>query len=132
MHKHNGLCSHALSDHPLPLLGAVGAGTLNSKQRSEETTRWSLPKFLRPANTTCLDHLFGEEGMAVPASKTSSHPRGKEEEIGALVSLGLGKNKNAVSCQNPAAEPVLLISIRAAITTLPSLGACIASPLREE
>ena len=60
--------------------------------------------------------------MAVLASKTSSHPRGKEEEIGALVSLGLGKNKNAVSCQNPAAEPVLLISVRAAITTLPSLG----------
>lgn len=52
------------------------------------------------------------------------------EKVQALAPLVLGKSKNTVSCQDPAAEPGLLISIRAAVTTFLSLGGCInISPL---
>ena len=56
------------------------------------------------------------------ASENSSQAREKVEKIQLVAPVALGKSKNTGSCLDPAAEPLLLISIRAAITTLPSLG----------
>lgn len=95
-----------------------GARTQSSRRRSEESTPAKiLPKFLRPADTrhiTCLDYLFRKEGTAALASKDASHARGKVGKVEAHAPLAPEKS---YSCQHPAAEPTLLICIRAAITS---------------
>lgn len=121
-----------------PTITSLSAGCCGCKEAEEarKPPSWSLPKFLISANagvTTCVDVLFREEGTTALASENLSHVREKMRKVQALTPLALGNSKNATSCQDPAAaEPALLISIRAAITTFPFLGCCINAPPPKE
>lgn len=73
--------------------------------------------------------VFSKKKERLPwPQKTCLTLEGKWEKFKLGAPPALGKIKNTMSCQHPAAEPPLLISIRAAITTFPSLRGCIASP----
>ena len=127
----DGLCPCALSNYPLSppsLPGAVGARTPSSKERGEEITLLVSAQVPAPCGPCrrCRHNQLGpsflRRGTTALASENSSQAREKVEKIQLVAPVALGKSKNTGSCLDPAAEPLLLISIRAAITTLPSLG----------
>lgn len=133
----NGLCSCALSNYPLSspsLPDAVGVRTLSSKERGEEITLLVSPKVPAPCGPYRHNQLgpsFLRRGTTVLASENSFQAREKVEKIQVVAPLALGKSKNTGSCLDPAAEPLSLTSVRAATTTLPSLGCCLDPSLGE-
>lgn len=122
----NRLCSHATS---LCRVLWVRGRRAPSKEKRKSLS-WSLANFLCPvdAGHNLLGpppFFFLKRGTTALPSENWSHARRKVEKIQALAPLALGKSKNTVSLPGlSGAEPLLLIYIRAATPTFPSLRGC--------